>query len=307
MVEDYHLRKMAKKKRKREGQDERPEGKRIRSKKNKTRRICRGLCFQHPFEVRRKGQAPADAQDAAAGKGAAEDSAAPPKPKRRRKQKPDSSVKQSTSINLLASSQHNGTDPAGNFCLGTAEALLAYPQAIQQYMLHQGLTGPTPVQERYKQCLTALLVSANTQVSIFLTSHNCRSWPVCYEGKDVQAVAEPGSGKTLAYLLPGIPVMCKQATESVPVDNTECGPAMLVLAPTRYGTLHHMSNFRSSHNYNAANAEHMLCRELAQQIGVAAKPLKKLFGLSSLCLYGGVDKQRQVTPFTTCTLPDIPS
>lgn len=38
------------------------------------------------------------------------------------------------------------------------------------------------------------------------------------------------------------------------------------------------------------------CRELAQQIAVAAKPLKKLFGMSSLCLYGGVDKQRQVSP-----------
>ena len=154
MVEDYHNRKMAKKKRKREGQDERPEGKRIRSKKNKTRRICRGLCYQDPFEVRRKGQAPADVQDAAVEKGAVEDSAAPPKPKRRRKQKPDSSVKQSTSINLLAFSQHDGTNSA-NPCVGAAEALLAYPQATQQYMLDQGLTGPTPVQERYmlaKQC-----------------------------------------------------------------------------------------------------------------------------------------------------------
>ena len=35
-------------------------------------------------------------------------------------------------------------------------------------------------------------------------------------------------------------------------------------------------------------------RELAQQIQAAARPLKKLFGLSSLCLYGGVDKQQQV-------------
>lgn len=148
MVEDYHNRKMAKKKRKREGQDERPEGKRVRSKKNKTRRICRGLCYQDPFEVRRKGQPPEDVQDLAAGDNAAVgDSVAPPKPKRRRKQFP---VKQSTNINLLASSQHDGTNPGGNLSVGTAEALLAYPQVIQQYMLDQGLTGPTPVQERYK-------------------------------------------------------------------------------------------------------------------------------------------------------------
>lgn len=149
MVEDYHNRKMAKKKRKREGQDERPEGKRVRSKKNKTRRICRGQCYQDPFEVRRKGQAPADTQGPAAGESTeVEDSVAPPKPKRRRKQFP---VKQSTSINLLASSQHNGTHSAGQLNVGTAEALLAYPQVIQQYMLDQGLTGPTPVQERYKR------------------------------------------------------------------------------------------------------------------------------------------------------------
>ena len=148
MVEDYHNRKMAKKKRKREGQDERPEGKRVRSKKNKTRRICRGLCYQDPFEVRRKGQAPADVHQDAAEEGAVEDTA-PPKPKRRRKRKPDSSVKQSTSVSLLANSQHDGTKPATNPSFGTAETLLAYPQAIQQYMLDQGLTGPTPVQERY--------------------------------------------------------------------------------------------------------------------------------------------------------------
>ncbi|KAL3156027.1 hypothetical protein ABBQ32_013014 [Trebouxia sp. C0010 RCD-2024] len=240
MVEDYHNRKMAKKKRKRDGQDERPEGKRVRSKKNKTRRICRGLCYQDPFEVRRKGQALAAVKQAAA-LGAAEDGAAPPKAKRRRKQKPDSPLKQSTSINLLASSQTERTKPTGNPCTGTPDALLAHPQAIQQYMLDQGLTGPTPVQER--------------------------SWPVCLDGKDVQAVAEPGSGKTLAYLLPGIPVMCKQVTDSTPDGNLECCPAMLVLAPTR---------------------------ELAQQIAGAARPLKKLFGLSSLCLYGGVDKQRQI-------------
>lgn len=45
-----------------------------------------------------------------------------------------------------------------------------------------------------------------------------------------------------------------------------------------------------------ADIQGVLCRELAQQIAVTAKPLKKLFGISSLCLYGGVDKQRQVSP-----------
>lgn len=150
MVEDYHNRKMAKKKRKREGQDERPEGKRVRSKKNKTRRNCRGPCFQHPFEVRRRGQSVNDVKDAAASNGDADDSAAPRKPKRRRRHKPDhdASMKQSTSIHLLATAQQGVPDPAAIPHALNAHALGAYPHAIQQYMLDQGLTGPTPVQDR---------------------------------------------------------------------------------------------------------------------------------------------------------------
>lgn len=34
----------------------------------------------------------------------------------------------------------------------------------------------------------------------------CRCWPLLLEGRDVQALAEPGSGKTLAYLLPAAEV-----------------------------------------------------------------------------------------------------
>ena len=36
------------------------------------------------------------------------------------------------------------------------------------------------------------------------------------------------------------------------------------------------------------------CRELAQQIAMTAKPLKRMFGLTSICVYGGIDKQQQV-------------
>ena len=144
MAEDYQMRKMAKKKRKREGQDE-PAGKRIRKKRNKTRRICRGLCYQDPFEVRQKGQPTADAADATP-----EDDteAAPPKPKRRRRNKTDNAVKQSTSINLLAPTQNAASDHPAKSYAGALGALSLYPKAIQEYMLDQGLTGPTPVQER---------------------------------------------------------------------------------------------------------------------------------------------------------------
>ena len=62
-----------------------------------------------------------------------------------------------------------------------------------------------------------------------------RSWPACLEGKDVQAVAEPGSGKTLAYLLPSIPLMLKHQVAHHDAEGPADCPITLVLAPTRYG------------------------------------------------------------------------
>ncbi len=231
MVEDYHNRKMAKKKRKREGGDERPEGKRVRSKKNKTRRICRGLCYKEPFEVCVRGKTFAESSEDAADDGAVPE-AAPPKPKRRRRQKADSSTKQSTSINLLAASQHDAADQAVNPYAGAAGALVAYPKAIQDYMLDQGLTGPTPVQERYA---AAPVHREYCTVHFSQPVIKHRSWPACLEGKDVQAVAEPGSGKTLGYLLPSIPLMLKHQVAHHDAEGPAGCPITLVLAPTRYG------------------------------------------------------------------------
>ena len=236
MVEDYHNRKMAKKKRKREGGDERPEGKRVRSKKNKTRRICRGLCYKEPFEVRVRGKTFADSSEDAADDGAAPDVAAPPKPKRRRRQKADSSTKQSTSINLLAASQHDAADQTVNPYAGAVGALAAYPKAIQDYMLDQGLTGPTPVQERYAAAPVQRHGCHNESGCTFHFSQlmiKHRSWPACLEGRDVQAVAEPGSGKTLAYLLPSIPLMLKHQVAHHDAEGPADCPITLVLAPTR--------------------------------------------------------------------------
>lgn len=55
-------------------------------------------------------------------------------------------------------------------------ALAPYHAIIQDYMASVGFTEATPIQER--------------------------CWPDGCAGNDVQGVAEPGSGKTLAYLLP---------------------------------------------------------------------------------------------------------
>lgn len=58
-----------------------------------------------------------------------------------------------------------------------APLLQPYHPLIQKLMRGLDLLEPTPVQRR--------------------------CWPPACSGKDLQAVAEPGSGKTLAYLLPG--------------------------------------------------------------------------------------------------------
>ena len=59
--------------------------------------------------------------------------------------------------------------------------------------------------------------------------HRC--WPACLQGRDMLAVAEPGSGKTLGYLLPALSwLMRRQAT---PPEHDQKGPAVLILVPTR--------------------------------------------------------------------------
>lgn len=147
MVEDYALRKLAKKHRKREGADER--GKRVRTKKNKIRRICRGQCYKEPFAVRRPGQTLADVDREVNAQDDDEEATAP-KAKRRRKADPKKdSVKQSTSINLLHTSKAQSSNAAPKASAAPlSEALATFPASIQQFMQDQGLTGLTPIQER---------------------------------------------------------------------------------------------------------------------------------------------------------------
>ena len=60
-----------------------------------------------------------------------------------------------------------------------------------------------------------------------------RSWPACLDGQDVQVVAEPGSGKTLGYLLPAVPLMLKTKMDQHATEGPESQPMALILAPTR--------------------------------------------------------------------------
>jgi len=57
------------------------------------------------------------------------------------------------------------------------------------------------------------------------------SWPVLQNGKDLVGVAKTGSGKTIAFLLPGF-VKLRKLKKSKEVD-TGRGPALLCVTPTR--------------------------------------------------------------------------
>ncbi len=95
----------------------------------------------------------------------------------------------------------------------------------------QGIVEPTPIQEQ--------------------------TIPVAAAGRDVVAIAQTGTGKTLAFALPAVTRLCTR---------TSGRNRMLVIAPTR---------------------------ELALQVRSVIEPLASAFGLRSACIYGGVGYEPQ--------------
>ncbi|XP_025022975.1 probable ATP-dependent RNA helicase DDX43, partial [Python bivittatus] len=93
-----------------------------------------------------------------------------------------------------------------------------------------------------------------------------QAWPIILQGFDLIGIAQTGTGKTLAYLMPGFIHL-----DSQPVSREKRGgPGMLVLTPTR---------------------------ELALQ--VEAECLKYSYkGIKSICIYGGGDRKGQISVVT---------
>ncbi|NXK72694.1 DDX43 helicase, partial [Amazona guildingii] len=93
-----------------------------------------------------------------------------------------------------------------------------------------------------------------------------QAWPIILQGLDLIGIAQTGTGKTLAYLMPGFIHLTSQ-----PVSKDQRGgPGMLVLAPTR---------------------------ELALQVD--AECLKYTYkGIKSICIYGGGDRKGQIDVVT---------
>ncbi|XP_037322402.1 probable ATP-dependent RNA helicase DDX43 [Pungitius pungitius] len=125
--------------------------------------------------------------------------------------------------------------PVHSPCRTFLEAFELYPD-IMESIEHVGFVKPTPIQSQ--------------------------AWPVALSGEDLIAIAQTGTGKTLAYLLPGFIHMDGQ-----PVPRAQRGgPGMLVLTPTR---------------------------ELALQIETECSKYRYK-GYKSVCIYGGGDRRAQI-------------
>ncbi|KAG7228479.1 hypothetical protein INR49_007652, partial [Caranx melampygus] len=123
--------------------------------------------------------------------------------------------------------------PIPSPCRTFLEAFQLYPE-IMENIERVGFAKPTPIQ----------------------------AWPVLLSGEDLIAIAQTGTGKTLAYLLPGFIHMDGQ-----PIPRAERnGPGMLVLTPTR---------------------------ELALQIETECNKYRYK-GYKSICIYGGGDRKGQI-------------
>ena len=97
-------------------------------------------------------------------------------------------------------------------------------------------------------------------------------WPVLVAGRDLVAVAETGSGKTLGFALPALARIGAErekgggATTKPAKSAKTPSPDMLVLSPTR---------------------------ELAQQSAAVIERFGAAVGVKCVCLYGGVPKHEQ--------------
>eukprot|EP00668_Euglena_longa_P017959 GGOE01022445.1.p1 GENE.GGOE01022445.1~~GGOE01022445.1.p1 ORF type:complete len:738 (+),score=202.76 GGOE01022445.1:67-2280(+) len=111
----------------------------------------------------------------------------------------------------------------------------SFPEYITQQFKRAGFTKPTPIQ------------------SI--------GWPIILSGRDVVALAETGSGKTLVFILPALVHINAQ-----PILQNGDGPIALVIVPTR---------------------------ELAIQIQEQATKFGRTSRIGTTCVYGGVPKGPQ--------------
>lgn len=138
--------------------------------------------------------------------------------------------------NIMTSHYKEGDErPIPNPVTTFKHAFAHYPQILEA-VEGQGFSEPSPIQ--------------------------CQAWPILLKGYDLIGIAQTGTGKTLAFLLPALVHIEGQPTPRKERD----GPTVLVMAPTR---------------------------ELAQQI---EREVRKFpyHGITCVCVYGGGDRRQQI-------------
>ena len=133
----------------------------------------------------------------------------------------------------------------------------------------RGKDAPVPV-TKWSQCgLNATILDVITGGLGYEkpTPIQAQAIPAVMSGRDVIGVAQTGSGKTIAFLLP----MFRHILNQRPLDKME-GPIALILSPTR---------------------------ELATQIFKDCKPFLKVLGLRATCVYGGPPIKEQIAQLKT--------
>ncbi|KAM5128103.1 DEAD box protein 53 [Callospermophilus lateralis] len=119
------------------------------------------------------------------------------------------------------------------------DAFQQYPELLRNITM-AGFQKPTPIQSQ--------------------------AWPIILQGIDLIGVAQTGTGKTLAYLMPGF---IHLSSQPIPKEQRN-GPGMLVLTPTR---------------------------ELALQVNSECSKYS-YEGLKSVCIYGGGNRKEQIQAIT---------
>lgn len=138
-------------------------------------------------------------------------------------------------INYLGPKEQPPDDIASNPVTTFEQAFSNYPEILNEIYKNQFLK-PSPIQSQ--------------------------AWPILLQGQDLIGIAQTGTGKTLAFLLPAMIHI-----DSQPVPREErTGPSCLVLAPTR---------------------------ELAQQIEREARKYNYR-GIRCVCIYGGGSRREQI-------------
>ncbi|RZC37020.1 DEAD, KH 1, Helicase C, and/or SNF2 N domain containing protein [Asbolus verrucosus] len=133
----------------------------------------------------------------------------------------------------------DGSKPIPKPVLTFEHAFHQYPEILKE-IEKAGFTQPSPIQSQ--------------------------AWPVLLSGEDLIGIAQTGTGKTLAFLLPALVHIDGQMTNRA----DRGGPAVLVMAPTR---------------------------ELALQIDKEVKKYEYR-GITAVCVYGGGNRREQIKVVT---------